>query len=57
MKKLIFAVTVVSGLMAGGALASSLTYPTHPRPSDAEVNKAIDLRLHAMLVKLNAEKK
>ena len=56
MKKLIFAVTVVSGLMAGGALASSLTY-THPRPSDAEVNKAIDLRLHAMLVKLNAEKK
>ena len=54
MKKLIFAVTVVSGLMAGGALASSIT---QPRPSDAEVNKAIDTRLHAMLVKLNAEKK
>ena len=55
MKKLIFAVTVVSGLVAGGALASSITHPA--RPSDAEVNKAIDLRLHAMLVKLNAEKK
>ena len=55
MKKLLFAVTVMSGLMAGGALAGSITRTA--RPSDAEVNKAIDSRLHAMLVKLNAEKK
>lgn len=54
MKKLLIAVTVMSGLMAGAALASSIV---RPHPSDAEVNKAIDSRLHAMLVKLNAEKK
>lgn len=55
MKKLLFAVTVMSGLMAGGALAGSVTRASHP--SDVEVNKAIDSRLHEMLVKLNAEKK
>ena len=54
MKKLLFAVTAMSGLMAGAALAHSVVV-THP--SDAEVNQAIDSRLHAMLVKLNAEKK
>lgn len=54
MKKLLFAVTAMTGLMAGGALASSIV---QPHPSDAEVNKAIDSRLHAMLVKLNADKK
>lgn len=54
MKKLLFAATVMTGLMAGGALAGSFA---RPHPSDAEVNKAIDSRLHAMLVKLNAEKK
>ncbi len=54
MKKLLIAVTAMTGLMAGAALAGSMV---HPRPSDVEVNKAIDSRLHAMLVKLNAEKK
>lgn len=53
MKKLLFAATVMTGLMAGGALASSIAAP----PSEAEVNQAIDSRLHAMLVKLNAQKK
>jgi hypothetical protein len=54
MKKLLFAVTAMTGLMAGGALAASLR---QEHPSDAEVNKAIDSRLHAMLVQLNAQKK
>lgn len=55
MKKLIFAATAMAGLMAGGALAASIT--TQDRVSQSEVDQAIDSRLHAMLVKLNAEKK
>jgi nitrous oxide reductase accessory protein NosL len=52
MKKLIFAVTVTTMVVAGVAAANSTRKPT-----DREVEQAIDSRLHAMLVKLNAEKK
>lgn len=52
MKKLVFAVTVMTMVMAGVAAAGS-----QRKPSDREVEQAIDSRLHAMLVKLNAEKK
>ena len=54
MKKLIFAAMTVMTVVAGAAAA----FPTSSRgPSDREVEQAIDSRLHAMLVKLNAEKK
>lgn len=52
MKKLIFAVTMTTLVLAGVAAAGSQRTPT-----DAEVERAIDARLHVMLVKLNAEKK
>jgi len=52
MKKLFFAAAVVTVVAAGVASAGS-----HKKPTDQEVEKAIDSRLHAMLVKLNAEKK
>ncbi len=52
MKKLIFAVMTVMTVMAGVAAAVPSSKPT-----DREVEAAIDNRLHAMLVKLNAEKK
>ena len=51
-KKMIFAATVMTVVMAGVAAAGSFH-----KPSDREVEQAIDSRLHAMLVKLNAEKK
>ncbi|MDP1822831.1 MAG: hypothetical protein Q8L48_06305 [Archangium sp.] len=52
MKKFIFAMTAVTVVMAGVAAAGSKS-----KPSEREVEQAIDSRLHAMLVKLNAEKK
>ncbi len=51
MKKLLFSMVAV--MTVGVALAGSMTR----KPSEADVEKAIDSRLHAMLVKLNAEKK
>ena len=53
MKKMIFAATVMTVVMAGVAAASGV----NRKPTNEEVEKAIDSRLHAMLVKLNAEKK
>lgn len=54
MKKLTISMAaVMTMVMAGVAVAGSLSR----KPSEAEVEKAIDSRLHAMLVKLNAEKK
>ena len=53
MKKFIFAMTAVTVVMAGVAAASGV----NRKPSDQDVEQAIDSRLHAMLVKLNAEKK
>ncbi len=51
MKTMLVAAALMTA-MAGAALAR-----TGVRPSDDEVNRAIDARLHAMLLKLNAEKK
>lgn len=45
---LVAALTVVAGVAAANVKHS---------PSDEEVEKAIDARLHTMLVKLNSEKK
>ena len=54
MKKLLVSMAaVMTMVVAGVAVAGSKTH----RTTDAEVEKAIDTRLHAMLVKLNAEKK
>lgn len=53
MKKFIFAMTAVTVVMAGVAAASGV----NRKPTPEEVDLAIDSRLHAMLVKLNAEKK
>jgi hypothetical protein len=54
MKKLLISMAaVMTMVVAGVAVAGSFTH----KPSEAEVEKAIDSRLHAMLVKLNAEKK
>jgi len=51
MKKIVFTAVAVVTAMATVALAG------HKKPSNDDVEKAIDTRLHAMLVKLNAEKK
>lgn len=51
MKK-ILVVAAMTMAVAGAALARTQT-----RPSDDDVNRAIDARLHAMLLKLHAEKK
>jgi hypothetical protein len=51
MKKILVVATLTMA-MAGAALAR-----TARAPSDEDVNRAIDARLHAMLLKLNAEKK
>lgn len=53
MKKLTISMAaVMTMVVAGVAVAGSFR-----KPSEADVEKAIDNRLHAMLVKLNAEKK
>jgi hypothetical protein len=51
MKKILVVATLMMAV-TGAALAR-----TSRSPSDEEVNRAIDARLHAMLLKLNAEKK
>ncbi len=53
MKKLIFAVMTVMTVVVGGVAAAG----SMSKPSDRDVEQAIDSRLHAMLVKLNAGKK
>lgn len=45
------------GLTMTVVLAGVAVARTARAPSDAEVEAAIDARLHVMLVKLNAEKK
>ncbi|MGV3622236.1 MAG: hypothetical protein ACO1OB_15540 [Archangium sp.] len=52
MKKIVFAMAVMTVAVAGVATASS-----HRKVTDEQVESAIDARLHQMLVKLNAEKK
>lgn len=52
MKKLL----ILASLIVAAA-ATAATTLSHRKVSDAEVNRAIDERLHEMLVKLNAEKK
>lgn len=52
-KVLVSMVAVLTMVVAGVSVAGSL----QRSPTDAEVEKAIDSRLHQMLVKLNAEKK
>ncbi len=52
-KVLVSMAAVMTMVLAGVAVAGSLTRS----PSETAVEKAIDTRLHAMLVKLNAEKK
>lgn len=53
MKKMIAMVALAVVAVAGVAVAGARS----TRPSDDEVNAAIDARLHQMLVKLNAQKK
>ncbi len=52
MKKTLFAMAAMTMVAAGVAAASA-----KPNVTDEQVESAIDARLHAMLVKLNAEKK
>ncbi|MEW5738584.1 MAG: hypothetical protein AB1938_06635 [Myxococcota bacterium] len=51
MKKLIAMVTLSAAVAAGVALAAR----PQPKPSDAEVQAAIDARLHELLKKLNEQ--
>lgn len=51
MKKIVFSAVAAVTALATVAIAG------HRKPTNDEVEKAIDQRLHVMLVKLNAEKK
>lgn len=53
MKKLMFGVVTMAMVAAGVAGAGS----AQRRPSALEVQQAVDARLLAMLIKVNAEKK
>jgi hypothetical protein len=54
MKNLMLSLAALTTMaVAGVAVASAQSR----EPTDAEVQRAIDARLHAMLVKLNSEKK
>jgi hypothetical protein len=60
MKKFIVsmvAAVTLAGTSAAVASSSSSSYALTQEPTEADVQHAIDSRLHAMLVKLNAEKK